>query len=105
MSYRSVRKELAKQTDGEYRCRVCNDTAAFETLSSYGGRCGRCYADYCRVAMPPRVDVGDKRKSLLDWAHALKRRHAAGDRLTPAQIAAYTAALKLPSQPSALPFD
>lgn len=101
-----TREHLAKDTKTEYRCRFCDETAAYETLSNFGGRCGRCFANYCRTSMPPRVDNGDKRKSLLDWAHVLKRRHERGDLLTPGQINAYQGALKLRTGPAqALPFD
>lgn len=93
-SYSKVRKEIAQQqVDTGPPCRECKGSAAAETLSSYGGRCGACHAAYCRA---PRTwpDVGDKRKGPRDWAHALKRRHEAGDNLTPAQVDAYQTALR-----------
>lgn len=92
-SYAKVRKEIADSKPDELACRDCRGSAARETLSSFGGRCGGCHAAYCRAARN-WPDVGDKRKGPREWAHALKRRHQAGENLTPAQISAYQTALR-----------
>lgn len=97
--YAKARRELADQRDGSgdasmVPCPRCQSPAMRETLSLYGARCFACYRDYC--AEPRlRVDIGNKRVSPRDWAHALKRRHDHGERLTPAQVTAYTAALRM----------
>jgi hypothetical protein len=54
MSYKSVRKELAAQTAHLQlgRCITCGGTASSATLSSFGARCGECYAEYCRQPVP-----------------------------------------------------
>ena len=87
----------AKKPKEEPRCRVCGDTAAWETLSNYGAMCGACYASYCRSGEPPRhMTVADKRAALeklrnlgnIDphaWAHRLREKRANGERLSPAQ--------------------
>jgi protein-arginine kinase activator protein McsA len=93
-SYAKAVKEITQSSPQALRCRSCGATTAFETLSSYGARCGACYADYCR-AKQYFPDTGDKRiDGPRGWAHALKRRHEQGDRLTPAQVSAYKAALR-----------
>jgi hypothetical protein len=95
-TFSKVKRELAQRGEiqkQDYRCRYCGATAPFETLSTYGARCGACYADYCR-AKQFFPDTGNKNDSPRSWAHALKKRHADGDRLTPAQISAYKAALR-----------
>jgi hypothetical protein len=75
-------------------CRLCNAATQRETLTDYGARCFRCFEAWQneRHEVP---DIGDRTgRGLRDWAHALKRRHDAGERLTPAQVAAYKAALR-----------
>ena len=52
-----VREELAanpSKTAQEHRCRYCGQTAAWETLSSYGARCGPCFAAYTREGFSER---------------------------------------------------
>jgi hypothetical protein len=101
MSYAKVRKELAQQSDaGNPVCRTCKGSAPWQTLSDHGGLCFPCYQAYCRE---PRTfpNVGDKRMGPRSWAHALKRRHEAGEQLTPAQVDAYQAALRHHAEPSA----
>jgi hypothetical protein len=101
-SYAKVRKELAEQSDGgDPVCRTCKSSAPWQVLSDHGGQCFSCFQAHCRASMPPQVDVGDKRRGQRDWAYALQRRHKAGDQLTPAQIDAYTAALRHPTEDSA----
>ena len=95
-TFSKVKRELAQRGElqkQDYRCRYCGATAAWETLSNFGARCGSCYADYCR-AQQFFPDTGDKTVNPRSWAHALKRRHEQGDRLTPAQVSAYKAALR-----------
>lgn len=99
-NYAKVRKELAEQrSDDKPKCRRCKGDAPWQTLSDHGGMCFPCYAAYCRE--PQKwPDIGDKRNGPRDWAHALKRRHESGERLTPAQITAYTAALRQHLEPT-----
>lgn len=73
-------------------CTFCGKATLIATLANYGARCNACYEAFCREPQP-HVDVGDKRLDPRSWAHALKRRHEAGERLTPPQIAMYRAAL------------
>jgi hypothetical protein len=79
--------------DGGMRCMFCHRPSQWATLSQYGARCFSCYESWQR-APQTSPDIGDKRKGLRDWAHALKRRHDAGERLTFGQIDAYRAALR-----------
>ena len=70
-------------------CAFCGTPTAPATLSSFGARCGQCFAAYLRQPRPT-PDVGDKKRNgPRDWARALKRRHEAGATLTPVQVAAY----------------
>lgn len=91
-TYRETKKEIAERMGDAHVCRQCNAVTQWGTLSDHGGLCYRCYAAYCRE---PRQwpDVGTKGEP-RSWAHALKRRHEAGEQLTPAQVSAYRAALK-----------
>jgi hypothetical protein len=96
MSYKTVRKELADQAVDEKRapCTVCSTPTLRETLTQYGARCFSCYEAYTREQRT-FPDVGSKhQRGPRDWAHALKRRHDAGEQLTPAQISAYRATLR-----------
>jgi hypothetical protein len=64
MSYRSVRKELAKQADGDggdtspenqlLPCRFCGEPTKRKVLSELGARCRTCYDAYCREGIQPR---------------------------------------------------
>jgi hypothetical protein len=93
-SYRNVVKEIVEHSATDrLPCRFCGAPTLRETLSQYGARCHSCFTDYCR-AKPFFPDSGDKRDNARSWAHALKRRHEQGDRLTPAQVSAYKAALR-----------
>jgi hypothetical protein len=89
-SFSKVKRELAEQAPTDrLPCMVCRTTTLKETLTLYGARCFNCYTSYCHSA-PRCPDVGDKRiDGPRGWAHALKRRHEQGDRLTPAQVSAY----------------
>jgi hypothetical protein len=95
MSYKStVRDEDNAIAEDRLPCRYCGKPTLRETLTQYGARCFRCYEDYLAKALSERVDVGDQRKSLKSWAHALKRRHESGEPLSRYQITAYQEALK-----------
>jgi hypothetical protein len=101
MSYAKVRKEIAQQSGDVDRlpCMFCKTPTLRETLTQYGARCFTCYEAYCRE---PRTFpyVGDKqRHGPRDWAHALQARHKAGEKLTPAQVDAYQAALRHEPEP------
>jgi hypothetical protein len=75
-------------------CNRCNAPTQRETLSAYGGMCFRCFEAW-QNERRESPDIGDKTaRGARDWAHALKRRHEAGDRLTKAQVDAYRAALR-----------
>jgi hypothetical protein len=95
MSYKNVVKEIVEHSATDrLPCRFCGTPTLKETLTLYGARCFNCYTSYCHSA-PRCPNVGDKRiDGPRGWAHALKKRHADGDRLTPAQITAYKAALR-----------
>lgn len=96
-TYRKVRAQLADQDVGNEDtapCSRCQTATRRETLSLLGAQCPRCYRAYCtEIPERPRVTYArdDRRRS---WAWNLKARHEAGERLTPAQISAYTAALR-----------
>lgn len=51
--------------ESDRRCRVCDNTAAYATLSSYGGMCGHCYAEYCRrpMTMQPRSALANRTRA------------------------------------------
>lgn len=95
-TYSKVRKELAEQnaTEDTPPCRYCGAPTARDVLTRFGARCGPCYRTY-RESIPERPPVAytrdDRRRS---WAWNLKARHEGGERLTPAQVTAYTAALR-----------
>jgi hypothetical protein len=94
----SYRNRVAQGNDGgevldTLPCGWCNALATRETLATYGGRCFGCYERY-RQEPQPTVNVGDKRDSLRSWAHALKAREQAGDRLTWAQKQAWREVMK-----------
>jgi hypothetical protein len=93
-SYRNVVKEIVEHSATDrLPCRFCGKPTLRETLSQYGARCFECFTAIAVVQHFP--DVGDKRiDGPRGWAHALKRRHEQGDRLTPAQVSAYKAALR-----------
>lgn len=96
-TYRRVRAELADQQTGNEDaalCSKCQTPTRRETLSLLGAQCPTCYRAYCTEipARPPMAYARDDRRR--SWAWNLKARHDAGERLTPAQVAAYTAALR-----------
>jgi hypothetical protein len=98
VSVSDIRRRVAEKMGGgsggdKLLCRKCSEPTKRETLSDLGGQCFPCYQAYCRE---PQTfpDVGNKHaRGPRDWAHALKRRHDAGELLTPAQIDAYRGAL------------
>jgi hypothetical protein len=93
-AYREARKAIVEQTEDTPPCRFCSTPTKRETLADLG-RCFPCYQAYCRQEHD-YPDVGNKHaRGPRDWAHALKRRHDAGVRLTPAQVSAYRDTLRL----------
>lgn len=96
MKYREVRRETAEKlgTDeyGPLPCMTCKADTARATLSTYGARCGACYAAYCRHPQE-QLEVGDKAVGPRAWAHALKARELAGERLTVAHKAMWRSAI------------
>jgi hypothetical protein len=92
---------IAMPADG--LCTFCGDSAAHATLATFGARCGRCYAEYCRnppkgVNVPASAVPGDA--GGLAWAYRLRWRHQQGEKLTTTQIGAYTEALRRRSFPT-----
>lgn len=100
MSYKDRAKAGAASagTDAAaHCCRYCGKPTPYETMANLGARCGACSEAFCRN-LPPRpfvpVDaVPHGTPKGLVWAYRLRGRHQAGERLTRAQIAAYTSAL------------
>lgn len=95
-TYRKVRTELAEQhaNDDQPPCRFCSTPTPRDTLTNLGARCSVCYRAYCE-SPPPQPTITYRRDDRArSWAWNLKARHESGERLTPAQIAAYTAALR-----------
>lgn len=95
-TYSKVRKELAEQHVNEDTppCRYCGTPTARDTLTTFGARCGPCYRAY-RESIPEGPPIAYRRDDRArSWAWNLKARHDAGERLTPAQITAYTVALR-----------
>lgn len=89
MSIASVRAETQKRmgevSAGPMQCTFCGAPTAWETLSRLGARCQACFDRFCREHQPA-PDVGDRREmGSRAWAHALKARDEAGERLTPYQ--------------------
>lgn len=75
-------------------CRWCHTPTLRTMLAQYGARCLQCYEAYCRE--PQRSpNVGNKRDhGPKAWAHALRAREAAGERLSVAQRDMWCAALQ-----------
>lgn len=93
MSQYAETRQRLHEAVAEFRCHRCAGTAAQSTLIAFGGHCGPCYAAYCREARS-WPDVGNKEKNPMGWAHKLRQRHEAGEKLTQAQIAAYRHTLR-----------
>lgn len=93
-------------------CSCCSAQALWETLSLYGGRCPRCYAEYLRDRTPnstgpamtreERQGLVQHLKAMLqrmsaapskDWALKLKAREEKGEKLSQAQREAWRTAL------------
>ena len=55
-SYKQVREEMSSSaaSSGCGKCVVCSEETATVTLSSFGARCGSCYASYCRQGFTPK---------------------------------------------------
>jgi hypothetical protein len=101
-SYRAVRDALTGSTDtgDKLPCSLCGAPTKRETLSDLGARCFPCYQSYCRE-QHEYPDVGNKHaRGPRDWAYALKRRHEAGERLTPVQISSYRSVLRHEPSPA-----
>lgn len=75
-------------------CTFCGAITSHETLRMLGARCVPCFRSYC-AEVQPAVDVGDKRKDAKAWAHALRLRELAGERLTAPQREMWRAALRV----------
>jgi hypothetical protein len=43
-----IRRSTAEKLGSPANCNRCGTSAAWATLSLYGGMCGHCYAAYCR---------------------------------------------------------
>lgn len=86
MTVASVRAETAKlMAAPSLQCSFCFAPTPYETLSRLGSRCHACFDRFCREHQPS-IDVGDRRvMGSRAWAHALQRRDAAGEKLTPYQ--------------------
>lgn len=85
-------------------CTRCQTPTAHSTLATLGARCFTCYLAFCRQQQP-KVDVGDKRDNARSWAHALKAREDAGEKLSPAVRAMWRAALRQPAVIAGTPVD
>jgi hypothetical protein len=69
----------------EQGCRFCGSPAPFETLVMFGARCSRCYGNYVHESIrAPKVPLDAKAHSKA-WAHNLKARLDAGERLSSVQ--------------------
>jgi len=76
-------------------CRVCHAETDREILSNHGAMCQGCYADYVRKPLAESPNVGDKAaRGEKDWAQAMRKREASGERLTPFQSQAWRYVLK-----------
>lgn len=99
-SYREVRKRMAEQGGDDTNrlpCMWCKAPTLREVLAQYGARCRTCYEGYLRERQPS-PDIGDKRTGgPKAWAHALRRREEAGEKLTQAQRDAWRGALQAPA--------
>lgn len=84
----------AFESGGPLPCSLCNRPTPRAILAQYGARCAGCYGHFCR-SVPQRPEHSAHRG--LDgprgWAQALRRREESGERLTPAQRAAWRAAI------------
>lgn len=65
-------------------CLSCGAVTPHDTLRMLGARCHRCYLLYCSE-LPRAPDSGDKTADPKSWAHQLRRRELAGERLTKPQ--------------------
>lgn len=81
---------------GPLPCRLCGMLTQRAMLAQYGARCLNCY-ELWRGESQPSPYVGDKRvDGPKAWAHALKAREQAGERLSIAQRTMWREALGLP---------
>lgn len=83
----------APSSEASLACSFCGTPTPQSTLSTLGARCFNCYLAFCRQQQP-KVFVGDKRRDVRGWAHALEAREIAGQRLDPAVRAMWRRALK-----------
>lgn len=94
-TYREVRKKLQEDAGevGGLKCRRCKCITTSDTLSSYGGLCGPCYGVYCREQTAGIKGTAPEGAQHA-WAHRLKSREEAGERLTLVQRDMWRDALK-----------
>lgn len=64
MSFTDARKAITEQKADVPKCGWCGEPTEAATLSSFGARCGRCYAAYCNTPAPVR-DPGAYASELL----------------------------------------
>ncbi len=123
-SYRNSRRDEAVADDylaNHAPCRWCGNSTPRDDLSRYGARCEPCYQAWCAEANPSwwpnRPLQPHEREALMRhakkavaklrakkpdpraWAHALKAREEAGERLSPVQRDAWRIALRLLPSP------
>jgi len=78
-------------------CRRCGTQTLVGTLNHYGARCFRCYGEYCTEPQQRPMFEADKRVGgPKAWAHALRAREEAGERLSLAQRTMWREAIGLP---------
>lgn len=118
-TYRSTKRDEAVADDylaSHAKCTFCGSLAPHADIARFGARCQECYSAYCAEVNPSwwpnrtlsadeRAKVirkarrslqalGSASKSPRAWAHALKAREDAGDRLTAPQASAWREALR-----------
>jgi hypothetical protein len=94
MSY--VKRQTEETSYVTYTCRFCNSPASAEALSALGARCSRCFEVYCKDVWPAmKFPDGLIPQNHLAWAHRLKHRHDAGEKLSGIQVEKYKIALRI----------
>lgn len=87
---------LPATTADRMPCNRCGTPTLRSTLNHYGARCFECYRSWCNEPQT-RPYVGDKATDgPKAWAHALKAREEAGERLSLGQRTMWRDALHLP---------
>lgn len=88
--------DAAPQDGSRLPCHLCGEPTLHATLTQYGARCYPCYERWCAEPQTG-PNVGDRRATgPLAWAHALKTREEAGERLTLSQKVMWREALGRP---------